>query len=146
MSAVDPDEVRSVPFLIAYHLRVKSESLRRRCRTSRSVVSMALVLVDLIALVATVADNHGPVRFVFGVILGLVVPGWSIVGLLKLGNAALEFSLSVGVSLALMMVAAQILITLNAWHLSGLEIVTSLVCLPSLLLQSRDFWQSNHSR
>jgi uncharacterized membrane protein len=147
LSAVDPDEAKDGPFSRADLLRVRSDAARRRRhRNTRSMASTVLVLVDLTALGATVADNHGPVRFIFGIILGLVVPGWSIVGLLKLGNAALEFSLSVGVSLALMMVTAQILITLNAWHLSGLEIATCLACLPSLLLQSRGFLQSNHSR
>ena len=147
MSARIPDEAKEVPSWRANLLRVKAKSTRqRRPRTTRSLASMSLVAVDVIALVVTAAGDHGSVRFVFGVVLGLLVPGWSIIGLMKLGNAALEFSLSVGASLALLMVAAQIMITVHVWNLSGLEIGTCLVCLPSLLLQSRGCWQSNHSR
>jgi hypothetical protein len=107
---------------------------------------MLLVVIDLITLGLTLAGVHGPVRFVLGVTLGLLVPGWSVVGLLKLNNAPLEFSLTVGSSLAMLMVAAQILITVHAWHLGGLEAVTCLVCLPSLLWQARSLRQSTHSK
>ena len=58
------------------------------------------------------------------------------VGLLKLRNAALELGLAIAVSLALLMVAAQLLITLDLWHPVTLEELTCLACLPSLIFQS----------
>lgn len=105
-------------------------------------MSLLLMVVTLVTLALTLANNHGSLRFSFGVVLGLFVPGWTIVGFLHLDNAALEFSLSVGASLALLMVAAQVLITLNAWHLGGLESFTCVVCAPILFWQSRRVWRS----
>lgn len=87
----------------------------------------------------TLAQVHGPARFAFGITVGLLTPGWSIIGFLSLDNAPLEFSLSVGTSLAVLMVAAQILITINEWHLGGLEVVTCLVCAVPLYVLTRRF-------
>jgi hypothetical protein len=56
---------------------------------------------------------------------------------MKLDNAPLEFGLTLAVSLSLLMVVAQILMTVNLWHLVALEEVTCVVCLPSLLFQAR---------
>ena len=108
-----------------------------RFRNVRPAISTLLVVIDLITLCITLVNLHGPVRFVFGVATGLFVPGWSVVGLLKLKNAALEFSLTVGTSLSLLIVAAQILIMIHTWNLPALEVVTCLLCLPSLVRQSR---------
>jgi hypothetical protein len=105
---------------------------------ARQYMSLALLLVDLLALGMTLGDLHGPIRFVSGLILGAVIPGWSVVGLLRLSHAALEIALSVTVSFTLLMIAAQIILTVHAWHLLVLEEVTCMACLPSL------FWQSFH--
>jgi uncharacterized membrane protein len=100
-------------------------------------VSLLLLGVDLTVLDMTVGNVHGSVRLVLGLVLGCFVPGWSIVGLLKIGNAWLEICLTVAVSLALLMVVAQILMTMHAWHLVLLQEVTCEACLPSLIWQSR---------
>jgi uncharacterized membrane protein len=97
---------------------------------------MSLLVADLVVLVMTVGNLHGPVRLVLGLILGLVVPGWCVVGLLRLENAALEVGLTVAVSLALCMVVAQVLLTVHAWHLVVFEEVTCVLCLPSLIWQA----------
>jgi hypothetical protein len=108
-----------------------------RATDPRLIISQILVFVDVVTFVMTVTDIHGPLRYVLGLILGIIIPGWSIVGLIKLRNAALELSLTIATSLALVMVAAQILITVHLWHPIVLEELTCLVCLPSLLRQSR---------
>jgi hypothetical protein len=65
----------------------------------------------------------------------LFIPGWSIIGLLRLKDPALEIGLTVAVSLALYTVAAQILMALNAWHLVGLEEAVGVLCVPLLAWQ-----------
>jgi uncharacterized membrane protein len=115
----------------------RDRRVARRAWDPRAFVSLLLLAVDLTVLDMTVGSVHGPVRLVLGLVLGCFVPGWSIVGLLKIGNGWLEIGLTVAVSLALLMVVAQILITMNAWHLVLLEEVTCEVCLPSLIWQSR---------
>jgi len=101
------------------------------------MVSLLLLVIDLSALVLAVANVHGPFRFAVGMILGVIVPGWSIVGLLHLGNAAMEISLTIAVSLALLMVVAQLLVLIHAWHLVGLEEFVCIACIPSLTWQFR---------
>jgi hypothetical protein len=109
---------------------------RSRERTTRGTISAFLAVVDVVTLMLTVADIHGPMRFFLGLILGIFIPGWSLVGLIKLRNAALEVGLTMATSLAYVMLAAQVLITAGLWHPIVLEEFTCVVCLPSLLWQS----------
>jgi hypothetical protein len=104
---------------------------------ARRTLSRVLLLVDITIFFLTVADVHGVLRFLLGLILGVVIPGWSVVGLLKLNNAALEISLTIASSLSLVMIAAQIFITVNLWHPIVLEELTCLLCAPALAVQSR---------
>jgi uncharacterized membrane protein len=93
-------------------------------------------MVDLGAFVMAVADIHGPLRFAFGLLFGVLVPGWSIVGLIRVGNFALEISLALGLGLAVLMLLSQILVTVREWHLVTFEEVLAVLCLPSLLWQA----------
>jgi uncharacterized membrane protein len=106
-------------------------------KIARQSLSRALVIVDLAVFALTVANQHGVARFVLGLAFFLVIPGWSVVGLLKLRNVPLEIGLTVASSLALLMTAAQVLMTIHVWRLAGLEMVTCIACLPSLMVQSR---------
>lgn len=101
-----------------------------------------LVAVDLANLIMAFANTHGPVRFFLGLLFGVLVPGWSIIGYLKLKNAALEIGLSVATSLALIMVCAQVMITLDLWHLVSFEEILSIACLVPLLRQSTQAWMN----
>jgi hypothetical protein len=93
------------------------------------------LVVNALALFSAVADAHGAARLVLGLAMIVVIPGWSIVGLLRLKDPALEIGLSVAVSLALYTVAAQILMALNAWHLGGLQEAVGVCCVPLLMWQ-----------
>jgi hypothetical protein len=99
-----------------------------------------LVCVDIANLIMAFANTHGPEKFFLGLLFGVFVPGWSIIGYLRLKNAALEIGLSVATSLALIMVSAQIMITLNLWHLVAFEELLAIVCLLPLLPQSTVVW------
>ena len=103
----------------------------------RRILSQLFVLVDVATIVLVLFDVHGPMRFVFGLLVGIAIPGWSIVGLVKLENAPLELALTLTVSFAIIMVSAQILMFVHWWHLAGFEVIVCLLCLPSLLLQAR---------
>ena len=110
--------------------RTRGPQLRWR----RLAAGVALV-VNALALFSAVADAHGAARLVLGLAMIVVIPGWSIVGLLRLKDPALEIGLSVAVSLALYTVAAQILMALNAWHLGGLQEAVGVCCVPLLMWQ-----------
>lgn len=105
-------------------------------RSTRASVSRLLVLADVAALILTVDALHGPARFFLGLVLGVVIPGWSVVGLLKLENAALEIGLTMATSLTYLMLAGQILMTVRYWHPVVFEEFTGVICLPSLLGQA----------
>ena len=102
------------------------------------MISVVVLLADISMLYATVANVHGPLRVVLGFALVGIIPGWSIVGLVRLGDPALEIGLTVAVSLAVCMVCAQVLLTLHAWHLVALQEALCLICLPSLVWQALD--------
>jgi O-antigen/teichoic acid export membrane protein len=104
-------------------------------RRVQATVTLAVLLLDVLALVAAVADLHGAIRVILGLALVLVVPGWSAVGLMRLADPLLAIGLSLAVSLAVCIVAAQIALTLHAWHPVALQEVVCLVCLPFLLWQ-----------
>lgn len=124
-------------FHVATHVNnVRSLVRYLRRQESRVLVSQAALVIDCLVFLLTVGDVHGPIRFVAGLILGLFIPGWSVVGRLKLRHAALELGLAIAVSVAVLMVVAQLLITWHQWHPVALEELTCLVCLPSLISQS----------
>lgn len=104
---------------------------------AKRIVSMLLAALDLVALALALGGAGGSLRFVVGLAFGLTVPGWAVVGLFDLPGVALEAALSLVTSFSIVMIAAQILMTAHAWHLVGFEDVLALVCLPSLLFQSR---------
>jgi hypothetical protein len=119
----------------ARSLRRKATSPRRLI--TRALLSRLLILIDIATFAVTVGAIHGPVRIGLGLILGLVIPGWCVVGFINLNNPPLEFGLSVAVSLALLMIIAQILETIDLWHLGALEEVTCVLCLPFLIYLSQ---------
>ncbi len=103
---------------------------------ARIAVSRLFVFIAVMNILFAAIDWTGPVRYLFGLALGVAIPGWAIVGRLKLHNAALEVGLSIATSLALLIISAQALITFHIWHLTAYDIVLSLAVLPSLLIQS----------
>jgi hypothetical protein len=113
---------------------------------SRVVTSRALVVVVVVNLLFDALNLSGSLRFLFGLLLGVAIPGWSIVGLLNLRNVALEISLTIAASLSTILVSAQLLITIHFWQLGLFEAVLCCACLPSLLFQSRWRWSDLRSR
>ena len=103
---------------------------------------MILLVVDLVVLNMAVLHIHGPARLVLGLVFSLFVPGWAVVGPIRLGDAALEIALTMAASLALLMLTAQVLMSFQIWHLVAFEEVTCLLCLPSLVWQSMDLQRS----
>lgn len=102
----------------------------------RRMISFFLALCDLVLMLMTMVSAHGPLRFALGLALGLIIPGWCIIGWMKLTEPFLEASMSIGVSLAVLMLSAQLMLTWHWWHLGGFEIILSAVCLPILLAQT----------
>jgi uncharacterized membrane protein len=103
----------------------------------RPFASRVFIYVTLANLVLALLNVTGGIRFVLGLVLGVAIPGWSIVGLFHFRDTALEIALSMAMSLAVVIVFAQLLITIHFWHLEAFEVFLCLVCLPSLVYQAK---------
>jgi hypothetical protein len=114
------------------------ERVATRRRHGRANLSAALVGADVVMAVLALANVHGPVRAVYGLAFCIVVPGWSIVGLLRLDNPPLEAGLTMAASFASFVVLAQLATSLGGWHLTFLQFFVCALCLPSLLFQATD--------
>lgn len=143
----------SAPATGATQSEAPSTALRASARASRGTrrrtpgplpgdsvrlrVSVVLIGVSIATVSLGLAQVHGPVRFAVGLTFGLLVPGWAVVGWLRLAQPALELAMTLAASLTILMLAAQVLITLNLWHLMGFGEIFGLVCAGSLTLQVR---------
>ena len=107
-------------------------------RRARANLSAALLAADVVMAVLAFVNLQGPVRIVYGLAFCLVVPGWSIVGLLRLNNPPLEVGLTMAAGPAALMVVAQLATSLGGWHLLFLQVFVCATCLPALLWQSLD--------
>lgn len=103
----------------------------------RPFASKVLIYITLANIVLALLNVTGSIRFVLGLVLGLAIPGWSIVGLIHLRDTALEIGLSMAASFAIVMLGAQLLITIHFWHLGAFEVFLCVICLPSLVYQAK---------
>lgn len=106
---------------------------RARESTRRRVLSMGVLALDVAATTSAAAGLHGGARLGLGLAFAAVVPGWSVVGHLRLRDTALSVALTLAVSLASLMVVAQLLVTLRWWHLEALQLLIGLTCVAPLV-------------
>lgn len=114
----------------------RTRALTRRQQRVRANLSAVLVVADLLVAAMVAANVHGPVRVLGGLAFCLVVPGWAIVGPLRLNRAPLELALTMASGLCALMVVAQLAATFGAWRLTFLQLFVCGLCVPSLLWQS----------
>ena len=113
-------------------------AVSRRKHRLRSNVAAVACAIDLVTLVLVVAQAHGPLRQAFGLLFCLTVPGWALIGPLRLHDAALEAGLTVATSLASLVVIAQLAITFGTWNLTAINVAVCVACLPSLVWQTME--------
>jgi uncharacterized membrane protein len=114
---------------------MRPASTRRSQFDGRRAVTAVLALLDAAVLALVVVGVHGHARELAGLVFCVFVPGWSIVGLVRIRDAVLELCLTMATALASLVVLAQVVITLSDWRLFGIEVVVCAVCLASLLYQ-----------
>jgi hypothetical protein len=114
---------------------MRPASTRRSQLDGRRAVTGALALLDAAVLALVVVGVHGPARELAGLAFCVFVPGWSIVGLVRIRDAVLELCLTMATGLASLVVLAQVVITMGDWRLFGIEVAVCAVCLASLLYQ-----------
>ena len=107
----------------------------RRSAPVRRGVLLALTTLDVLTLIAVLADVGGVPRELLGLLFVAFVPGASIVGLLRLRDAALELAVVFAFGLSSLILVAQLVITLHAWHLFALEVALLVAFLVPLGVQ-----------
>jgi len=107
-----------------------------RAQRARATFSGVLVVADVAMAGLVLLAVHGDLRMVAGLAFCLVVPGWAIVGLLRLDNPPLEAGLTMAVGLSALVIVAQLAISLGAWHVEALQVLVCALCLPSLGYQA----------
>jgi uncharacterized membrane protein len=115
--------------------KYRALAVERRQRRFRSNVAACALALDVATLGVIAGQLHGPVRQLVGLAFCLIVPGWAIVGPLRLHDAALELGLTIAASLASLVVVAQLAITFGAWGLTAIDVTVAVACLPSLAWQ-----------
>jgi len=105
----------------------------RLLRDPRALVSAASLVLSAALTALVLAGVGGPARVVCGLLFVLFVPGWALVGQLRLRNAAAEFSLAMVVSLAVVMAAAQLMLALHLWRPLWVEPILAVAAAPLLV-------------
>jgi hypothetical protein len=81
--------------------------------------SAACLAVTALLSALVVSGAHGPVRAVLAVAFYLAVPGWAVVGWLRLDDEALRWSLAIGTSVAIGILSAQATLLAHLWNPSA---------------------------
>lgn len=111
---------------------VGTDDRGRREADPRFAMTSSAIVIDGIALTLTQAHIGGGVRLAFGLLFVLVVPGWALVGFLRLNWPAAEVSLSIALGLAVALLIAQIMLWAHAWHPIWEQMGLGIAALPLL--------------
>src|ERR1700731_3043962 len=104
-----------------------SEVMPRPEQQVRRLITAIVLAVDVVALLLAVMQTHGSLRFVVSLAFGLSVPGWSVVGFLRIKDVALLVSLTIAVSLAIELIVGEIMLG-RWWHLQLAEMGLAAAC------------------
>jgi hypothetical protein len=104
--------------------------------TRHAAAAGALGLQALVA-VLFLAGTTSPLRAALAAAYLLLVPGWAVVGLLRLGDPHLEWPLAVATSVGLGTVVAQGLVWAGLWTPTLALALLAAVATPALALQLR---------
>jgi hypothetical protein len=108
-----------------------------RARTARRVVALVLVVVGLVAcglcLANVTGGGLGNLRLLATLAFLLIGPGWAMAGFLRRAPAAHVWLLTVGVSVAVTLIAAQVMVSTGWWHPEAMLYILTAISVPFLL-------------
>lgn len=101
-------------------MSVPSSGELTRARLARRVVALLLVVAGVTACVMSVLNVTGgllgDVRMVLTTLSLILGPGWAAAGFLRRAPAAHVWLLTVGVGVAITLLAGQIMVSAGLWH------------------------------
>jgi len=108
-----------------------------RARTARRVVGLVLIIIGLVACGLCLADvtggGLGNLRLLSTLAFLLLGPGWAAAGFLRRAPAAHVWLLTVGVGVAVTLIAAQIMVSTGWWHPEAMLYLLTALSVPFLL-------------
>jgi uncharacterized membrane protein len=106
-------------------------------RAERRPATVVILAIDLLAVVLTLANVHGPLRLVLGTAFILAVPGWAVVGYLHLDWPAAEVALGISTSLAITVLGSQVMLWTHTWDPVTYQVVIGIAAAALLADQVR---------
>lgn len=80
------------------------------------VMAGALLLVSVVTLLTVATESGGHLRAAVAVLFGLTAPGWVVTRLLAPLSPALEWTLSIALSMAGLVTVGTVMLLASAWH------------------------------
>jgi hypothetical protein len=89
--------------------------------------ALALLLVSVAVLVFAATGAVAPVRLLLVTLFALTAPGWAIVAFWRPASAAMEWTVAICLSLAIIIVLGMTMLLLSAWYPSATMAVLAVV-------------------
>jgi hypothetical protein len=99
------------------------------------VTSLVAATISLIFEFCLMAGITGPLRVGSALAFVVTVPGWTILGYARSKDALLMLSLAIGVSLTVVMLVAQVMMSVHYWHAVRMFEWSTLLCIGGLVIQ-----------
>lgn len=96
------------------------------------VVDLVAIMATTTVLVAIAADVRGPGRAIGSVVVALLVPGWTICRWCGWRYSAATLLTAIALSLSVMIVLGQVVVTRTAWDLEAVSAALGAACLAAL--------------
>jgi uncharacterized membrane protein len=108
-------------------------------RIVQRATAVCLVAVCLLTVVLVGANLHIPLRLPLVLLTVGVVPGWALISYLNLRQVSLLWISAVGISLAISLLGALVMVLFKAWYPRAAVSMLALMCLVPL---TRHVWRT----
>lgn len=102
------------------------------------LIPVALVIITVVGLVDTAADLQWAGRPGVALLFLLIVPGYAVVGHLRLEPFVAALAVALGLSIAIGTLAAQLMLWVNIWSPGAAQLVLALPSIVLLAMQGLD--------
>ncbi|MGZ4691460.1 MAG: hypothetical protein ACXVKA_09695 [Acidimicrobiia bacterium] len=106
--------------------------------SDRRLVPLALVILTVVGLADTALNLQWPGRPFVALLFLLLVPGYAVVGHLRLDPLVAAVAVAIGLSIAIGTLAAQLMLWINVWSPGAAQLVLALPSILLLLMQGFD--------
>lgn len=113
-------------------------------RTTRRLTAALLAALTVATATLTLLGMDTPIRLYLTVAFVILAPGWAVTAYLHIQEAALTWSVSVAVGVALSIAVAQVMVSAGFWHPWGAMLALEILTV-GLLGHHMVRWQPKHA-